>query len=101
MHLRAISQEVLNNSIRNIYEKNKFIKIIANILRASELMRQFSFQMIQKKFAEFQLGIEAGVERFKQCEKTASQLLDNNSPYAQQIIERQEHIRWDRNIAMA
>ena len=52
-----------------------------------------AFQVIANKFSEFQLSIDAGQERFNQCEKLATKLIDKKSPYSRQILERQEHIR--------
>lgn len=50
-------------------------------------------QVIQKKFSEFQLAVEAGTERYNQCEKMASKLVENKSPYASTIVARQEQIQ--------
>ena len=50
------------------------------------------FQVIHKKFSEFKLGVEAGTERYNQCEKLAHKLIDNKSPYSSEILQRQEHL---------
>ncbi len=53
----------------------------------------FVLQVIVNKFSEFQLGIDTGQERFQQCEKLASKLIEQKSPYSREILERQEQLR--------
>ncbi|KAK2186885.1 hypothetical protein NP493_185g03007 [Ridgeia piscesae] len=54
-------------------------------------------QVIQKKFSEFQLGIEAGSDLFSRCDQRATQLVEDGSPYSTVIQERQDKLRtsWD------
>ena len=51
-------------------------------------------QVIQKKFSEFQLGIEAGSDLFSRCDQRATQLVEDGSPYSTVIQERQDKLRW-------
>lgn len=64
---------------------------------------------MQNRFAEFQLGVEAGSERFNRCEQMANELVEAKSPYATgngdviiditltpsflEILNRQEQLR--------
>ena len=52
------------------------------------------FQVIQKKFSEFQLGIEAGSDLFSRCDQRATQLVEAGSPYSAVITDRQDKLRW-------
>ena len=54
-------------------------------------------QAIQKRFTEFQLGIEAGSERYNRVEQFANALVEAQNPHSTQILERQEGVReaWD------
>jgi len=51
-------------------------------------------QVLQNKFDDFQHRIEAGSERFTQCEELAKKLIASESPYAADIECRQEQLRW-------
>ncbi|XP_053986770.1 spectrin alpha chain isoform X1 [Hylaeus volcanicus] len=51
--------------------------------------------ILQAKFNDFKHRIEAGSERFNQCEELARKLIANESPYIQDIEKRQEQLRPD------
>lgn len=51
--------------------------------------------MLQAKFDDFKHRIEAGSERFNQCEELAQKLIANESPYTQDIEKRQEQLRFE------
>lgn len=48
--------------------------------------------ILQAKFNDFKHRIEAGSERFNQCEELAKKLINNESPYIQDIEKRQEQL---------
>nr|XP_034181536.1 spectrin beta chain, non-erythrocytic 5 isoform X4 [Osmia lignaria] len=48
--------------------------------------------ILQAKFNDFKHRIEAGSERFNQCEELARKLIANESPYIQDIEKRQEQL---------
>ncbi|XP_046434088.1 spectrin beta chain, non-erythrocytic 1 isoform X2 [Neodiprion fabricii] len=48
--------------------------------------------VLQAKFDDFKHRIEAGSERFNQCEDLAKKLIANDSPYIQDIEKRQEQL---------
>lgn len=48
--------------------------------------------LLQAKFNDFKHRIEAGSERFNQCEELARKLIANESPYIQDIEKRQEQL---------
>lgn len=48
--------------------------------------------ILQAKFNDFKHRIEAGSERFNQCEELARKLITNESPYIQDIEKRQEQL---------
>ncbi|XP_033210984.1 spectrin beta chain, non-erythrocytic 1 isoform X3 [Belonocnema kinseyi] len=48
--------------------------------------------ILQAKFNDFKHRIEAGSERFNQCESLAKKLIANESPYIQDIEKRQEQL---------
>ncbi|XP_063994705.1 spectrin beta chain, non-erythrocytic 5 isoform X3 [Diachasmimorpha longicaudata] len=48
--------------------------------------------ILQAKFDDFKHRIEAGSERFNQCEELAKKLITNESPYIQDIEKRQEQL---------
>ncbi|XP_043282558.1 spectrin beta chain, non-erythrocytic 5 isoform X2 [Venturia canescens] len=48
--------------------------------------------ILQAKFNDFKHRIEAGSERFNQCEELARKLIANESPYIQEIEKRQEQL---------
>jgi spectrin beta len=50
-------------------------------------------QVLQNKFDDFKHRIEAGSERFGQCEELAKKLIANESPYSADIERRQEQLR--------
>jgi spectrin beta len=50
-------------------------------------------QILQNKFNDFKHRIEAGSERFVQCEELAKKLIANESPYSADIERRQEQLR--------
>lgn len=50
-------------------------------------------QVLQNKFDDFKHRIEAGSERFAQCEELAMKLIANESPYSADIERRQEQLR--------
>ncbi|XP_063234159.1 spectrin alpha chain, non-erythrocytic 1 isoform X2 [Bacillus rossius redtenbacheri] len=49
--------------------------------------------ILQNKFDDFKHRIEAGAERFNQCEELAKKLIANESPYTSEIEKRQEQLR--------
>ena len=51
-------------------------------------------QLIQNKFSEFQLGIEAGSQRFERVDKMATALVEEENPKSTLILERQEDLRY-------
>jgi len=51
-------------------------------------------QLIQNKFSEFQLGIEAGSQRFERVDKMATELVEEENPKSIIILERQEDLRY-------
>ncbi|XP_074649217.1 spectrin beta chain-like isoform X2 [Tubulanus polymorphus] len=53
---------------------------------------------LQKKFDEFKLSIDTGSERIQECDQLASKLIANNSPYADEIEDRQNELgmAWDQ-----
>jgi len=50
-------------------------------------------QLIQNKFSEFQLSIEAGSQRFERVDKMATELVEEENPKSTVILERQEDLR--------
>ena len=50
-------------------------------------------QVLQNKFDDFTHRIEAGSERFTQCEELAKKLVASESPYTADIECRQEQLR--------
>ncbi|XP_046388683.1 spectrin alpha chain, non-erythrocytic 1 isoform X4 [Ischnura elegans] len=48
--------------------------------------------VLQNKFEDFKHRIEAGTERFNQCEELAKKLITNDSPYLEDIEKKQDHI---------
>ncbi|XP_044739331.1 spectrin beta chain, non-erythrocytic 1 isoform X2 [Chrysoperla carnea] len=58
--------------------------------------------VLQAKFDDFKHRIEAGSERFNQCEELAQKLIANDSPYSQDIERRQEQLRdaWKRLLGL-
>ena len=54
----------------------------------------FCVQLIQNKFSEFQLGIEAGSQRFEHVDKMATALVEEENPKSTLILERQEDLRY-------
>ncbi|XP_071547281.1 spectrin beta chain, non-erythrocytic 5 isoform X4 [Panulirus ornatus] len=49
--------------------------------------------LLQAKFDDFKHRVEAGSERFNQCDELAKKLIANESPYATEIERKQEHLR--------
>ncbi|KAL0275436.1 UNVERIFIED_CONTAM: hypothetical protein PYX00_003283 [Menopon gallinae] len=49
--------------------------------------------LLQSKFDDWKRRMEAGSERFNQCEELARKLITNESPYAADIEKRQEQLR--------
>ena len=54
----------------------------------------FCVQLIQNKFSEFQLGIEAGSKRFERVDKMATELVEEENPRSTVILERQDDLRY-------
>ena len=50
-------------------------------------------QILQAKFDDFKHRVEAGSERFKQCDELAKKLIANESPYSSVIERKQEQLR--------
>ncbi|KAG8237742.1 hypothetical protein J437_LFUL016681 [Ladona fulva] len=58
--------------------------------------------ILQNKFEDFKHRIEAGSERFNQCEELAKKLIGNDSPYLGDIEKKQDHMSYgQKHIAMA
>ncbi|XP_044574402.1 spectrin beta chain, non-erythrocytic 1 isoform X3 [Cotesia glomerata] len=57
--------------------------------------------ILQTKFNDFKHRIEAGSERFNQCEELAKKLISNESPYIQDIEKRQEQLGGDEDDPVA
>ncbi|XP_014213231.1 spectrin beta chain, non-erythrocytic 1 isoform X2 [Copidosoma floridanum] len=53
--------------------------------------------LLQGKFNDFKHRIEAGSERFNQCQVLAKKLIANESPYIQDIEKRQEQLGKDED----
>lgn len=53
----------------------------------------FLKQLLQAKFDDFKHRVEAGSERFKQCDELAKKLIANESPYSSEIERKQELLR--------
>ncbi|XP_023313664.1 spectrin beta chain, non-erythrocytic 1 isoform X1 [Trichogramma pretiosum] len=53
--------------------------------------------LLQAKFNDFKHRIEAGSERFNQCQVLAKKLIANESPYIQDIEKRQEQLGNDED----
>lgn len=49
--------------------------------------------LLQSKFDDWKHRMEAGSERFNQCEELAQKLITNDSPYIADIEKRQEQLR--------
>lgn len=49
--------------------------------------------ILQEKFDDFKRRIDAGSERFNQCEELAKKLVANDSPYSEDIETKQEQLR--------
>ncbi|KAL1131759.1 hypothetical protein AAG570_011372 [Ranatra chinensis] len=54
--------------------------------------------ILQSKFDDLKHHVDAGSERFNQCEELASKLIANSSPYTADIENRQLHLRecWEQ-----
>lgn len=52
------------------------------------------FQILKNKFDDLKHRVELGAERFNQCEEYAKKLINNNSPYVDDIEARQEQLRY-------
>lgn len=50
-------------------------------------------KILQNKFDDLKHRVEAGVERFNQCEELAKKLIANESPYITDIEKRQDQLR--------
>lgn len=49
--------------------------------------------LLRSKFDDWKRRMDAGSERFNQCEELALKLITNESPYAADIEKRQEQLR--------
>ncbi|XP_034253991.1 spectrin beta chain, non-erythrocytic 1 isoform X5 [Thrips palmi] len=65
-----------------------------NLIAASEDFGQDyeHLQILQNKFDELKRSVEAGSERFNQCEELAKKLIANDSPYIPDIEKRQAQL---------
>ncbi|KAK6641322.1 hypothetical protein RUM44_013031 [Polyplax serrata] len=54
--------------------------------------------LLQSKFDDWKHRLEAGSERFNQCEELAQKLISNDSPYIADIEKRQDQLResWEK-----
>lgn len=59
----------------------------------AQITEYFLEQLLQAKFDDFKHRVEAGSERFKQCDELAKKLIANESPYASEIERKQEQLR--------
>lgn len=50
-------------------------------------------QAIVNKFNEFELGVEAGTERFNRVDSLATELIEKENPNSTVILPRQEELR--------
>lgn len=50
-------------------------------------------QLLQNKFDDLKHRVEAGADRFNQCEALAKKLISNESPHTAVIEKRQEQLR--------
>lgn len=50
-------------------------------------------KILQNKFDDLKHRVEAGAERFNQCEELAKKLIANESPYITDIEKRQDQLR--------
>jgi len=73
-----------NNDVILLLIQGMVVPHIKCVLRA---------QLIQNKFSEFQLGIEAGSQRFERVDKMATALVEEENPKSTLILERQEDLR--------
>lgn len=56
--------------------------------------------LLQQKFNDFKHRIEAGSERFNQCQVLAKKLIANESPYIQDIEKRQEQLGYVQYVCL-
>lgn len=52
------------------------------------------FQILRNRFDEFKRTVETGSERYSRCERLAKWLLEDNTPYEDEVKERQEQLRY-------
>ena len=50
-------------------------------------------QILRNRFDEFKRTVETGSERYNRCERLANWLLEDNTPYEEEVKERQEQLR--------
>ena len=50
-------------------------------------------QILQNKFEDFKIRIDAGSERFAQCDDIARRLIASENPYAADFPAKQEELR--------
>ncbi|CAJ0961940.1 unnamed protein product, partial [Mesorhabditis belari] len=48
---------------------------------------------LQARFAEFRQSVKTGSERFVSCELAANSILKRNTPFAREVLKRQERLR--------
>lgn len=53
----------------------------------------FPFQLLQSKFDDLKHRVDAGAERFNQCNEFAKKLLATESPYISDIEKSEEQLR--------
>nr|XP_002732400.1 PREDICTED: spectrin beta chain, non-erythrocytic 5-like [Saccoglossus kowalevskii] len=58
-------------------------------------------QMLEQKFDDFKRRVDAGSERYAQCEELARQLLEDKHPESQAIADKQEALKADYQNLLA
>lgn len=58
-------------------------------------------QILQAKFDDFKRRIDAGSERWRQCENLAQKLINNDSPYTSDITQNQQQLDDDKEHSEA
>lgn len=57
-------------------------------------INSFPFQLLQSKFDDLKHRVDAGAERFNQCNEFAKKLLATESPYIGDIEKSEEQLRF-------
>lgn len=114
----AIKEQAINQQIRNLQklaslrqqrlvesmcrheyfsesaELDQWIRDHMQIAASDDYGQDYEHLLIlQNKFDDLKHRVEAGLERFNQCEELAKKLIANESPYIADIEKRQEQLR--------